>query len=296
MPLISIVIPSFNSAEVIATALTSVVEQDYADFEVLIMDGHSTDNTYDVVMHFQRSDKRIQWYSEPDNGIYDAMNKGIRLSKGNWIYFLGADDSLTDRGILNKVQAALKEKNPQLLYGNVLFQPQMLVYDGKFDFPKLLRKNICHQGIFYSRNLFEKIGDYNIKFRQHADWDLNLRIFQDRDTGIVFINEIIANFTTGSTSAAHDIVFLQESLIPLWIKNLESLNLKPDSIAKFDEWWRLIRNSELPWKKHALQEAFPDFVRLIISEQKNITKSRLKNGYFSKFAMLMAYLKYRIKS
>ena len=99
----SIIIPTFNSEKTLDIALSSIVVQSYQNFEVLIIDGLSTDSTIDIAKKHQKVFPNIKIKSEKDNGIYDAMNKGIALAKGEWLYFMGSDDSLYNDDVLNQI-------------------------------------------------------------------------------------------------------------------------------------------------------------------------------------------------
>ena len=98
---LSIIIPTYNSASVLAKALDSIVKQNFTDWEVLVMDGVSTDNTIKVAQSY--NDSRIHIFSEPDKGIYDAMNKGIEKAQGEWLYFLGSDDWLLNGNVFDSL-------------------------------------------------------------------------------------------------------------------------------------------------------------------------------------------------
>ena len=91
---LSIILPTFNCDKVIRHCIESIVGQEFHDWELLVMDGMSRDGTLEIVRQYSSKDSRIRVYSEPDNGIYDAMNKGIDKSQGEWLYFMGSDDSL----------------------------------------------------------------------------------------------------------------------------------------------------------------------------------------------------------
>ena len=164
---ISIIIPTFNSAKTLAVCLDSILKQSFTDFEVLIMDGLSTDNTLEIAKSYD--DIRLIISSEKDNGIYDAMNKGITQSKGEWIYFLGSDDRLFNKNVFSEVYEIQKKGNSKIIYGNVLIEGQAgwakngQIYDGEFSLSKLIERNICHQAIFYKKEVFDKLGLYNIK-------------------------------------------------------------------------------------------------------------------------------------
>src|SRR5215210_1048616 len=120
-PTISIILPSFNAGNYIENALTSIHMQTYSNFEVLVIDKCSVDRTVEVATRFRDIDSRFKIVSEQDNGIYDAMNKGIALSSGDWLYFLGADDSLYTAETLQQVaQAIVDNSEIEIFYGNVL--------------------------------------------------------------------------------------------------------------------------------------------------------------------------------
>ena len=166
-PLISVITPTFNSGAKIAATVASVLSQRKGLYEFLVIDGGSIDDT---LAHLRAQGPALRYLSEPDEGIYDAMNKGIRLTSGKFLYFLGAGDQLLP-GVLEAVAAEIRKlpgqsqtSRPTLLYGNVDSSRDSQPYDGRFDRFKLLRRNICHQAIFYQRSVFERLGFYNTKY------------------------------------------------------------------------------------------------------------------------------------
>tara|TARA_Y100000589_G_scaffold321098_1_gene351848 strand:- start:44509 stop:45330 length:822 start_codon:yes stop_codon:yes gene_type:complete len=206
IPFFSIIIPTYNSSETISGTLSSIVSQTFNDYEVIIMDGLSKDNTKETVQKFIAKHPQIKFYSEKDNGIYDAMNKGIKKATGQWIYFVGSDDTLYDKAVLQQVYNHIsKNKNYKLIYGNVRIIGSVnwakdgQVYDGKFTFEKLMQKNISHQACFYHHTLFQIFGEFNVKYNICADYDFNLRIFAKIKT--LYVPIIIANFYTGGASS-----------------------------------------------------------------------------------------------
>ncbi len=202
-PLISIIIPTFNSGGSIGGAIQSILQQSFVDYEVLIMDGSSLDNSLNIVRSFP--DPRIRIYSEKDEGLYYAMNKGISLSRGSWIYFLGSDDKLYDPSVLERVAAKLITTSAEVVYGNVKLDGDTHwarhheIYDGEFTRDKLCKKNICHQAIFYSKIVFQRIGKYNTDYTVCADWDFNHHCFAS--CKMEYIDEIIALFKGGGKSS-----------------------------------------------------------------------------------------------
>lgn len=201
MTLISIVIPTYNSSKTLKKCLESVLNQTFKDFEILIIDGNSADNTLKIAKSFD--DKRIKTFSEPDKGIYDAMNKGINLAKGNWLYFLGSDDELYSNDILHKIAQIAKKTFKRVIYGNVEIKGDAgwvkdgLIYDNEFDLKKLFTKNICHQSIFYKKDLLDSYN-YNIEYKICADYDLNLNLFSKYK--FEYVDIIIAKFYGGGKS------------------------------------------------------------------------------------------------
>lgn len=206
----SIIIPTFNSEKQLSCVINSVLEQSFPDFEILIIDGSSTDGTIRIIKDYSEKDKRVRFVSEKDNGIYDAMNKAISRANGKYLLFLGSDDALYNSEVLDSSYQYIQQKEVDVTYGdvqiigNVSWARDGSVYAGEFTRERLFQQNICHQAIFYKRAAFEKIGLFNIRYRICADWDLNHRCFAQLTTRYVPI--IISKFFTGgeSTRSNHD--------------------------------------------------------------------------------------------
>ncbi|WP_051957620.1 glycosyltransferase family 2 protein [Altibacter lentus] len=182
MTFFSIIIPTYNSEETLGLSLASIAGQRFRDVEVLIMDGASTDGTVAVAAAFKDSLPKLTVYSEEDEGIYDAMNKGIAKAEGAWLYFMGSDDRLHSPEILQKLYETLSQTTAHVVYGNVEIAGNTgwakdgTLYDGPFDLPKLLNRNICHQAMLYrSAFIKDEIGLFNTRYTVVSDWDLNLR-------------------------------------------------------------------------------------------------------------------------
>src|ERR1051326_8638350 len=110
MPFLSVILPTFNAGRLLDGALKSLAEQTFRDFEVVLMDGLSTDNTKEVFDKYKKSLPPSTWISEKDKGIYDAMNKAVGASKGEWIYIMGADDSIYVPEVFQKVYDFIQKK------------------------------------------------------------------------------------------------------------------------------------------------------------------------------------------
>jgi glycosyltransferase involved in cell wall biosynthesis len=176
-----------NGAKTIERTILSVLNQNYQDFEYIVVDGVSTDGTLEILKKYSY---RIKVISEPDTGIYDAMNKGIVASSGEWVYFLGCDDILYSDLTLSKV-FSYDLSETDVIYGNVEFLNSHQIYDGEYDYTKLSLRSPCHQAVFYKKILFNKYGCFDTVFSTAADYVLHVKTFCG-GARWTYINEIIA--------------------------------------------------------------------------------------------------------
>lgn len=193
----SIVVPTFNSGETLHACLESIVHQTCGDFEVVLVDGASTDETLDIAMTFAAPlGPRLVIHSGPDEGPYDAMNLGVTMATGEWLLFLGADDTLHEADTLSRVAAFIDEHgDSDLIYGDALMRSTRTRHAGIFDLDRLLfETNLCHQAVFYRREIFAGIGPYNLRYRVWADWDFNIRCFSNPALVIRYMDLIVANY------------------------------------------------------------------------------------------------------
>jgi len=215
-PKISVITVTRNHATFLETCMISVAGQTYRNIEHIIIDGDSSDDTARMVSSFMKSNPHIQFYSEPDSGIYDAMNKGILKSSGEWIYFLGSDDIFYRDDVLDHFVNHPLYRTGTVIYGNVKVKgdaswaPEGSIYDGMFTLKKLLKKNLCHQSIFYSRDVVAKSGFFEKKYSVCADWDYNIRCFSQAD--FVYLDFIVAIFQGGGFSTLNQETYLQKEL------------------------------------------------------------------------------------
>lgn len=194
---LSIIIPTYNSSRVLRRALDSILYQTFTDYEVLIMDGASSDDTVMVAESYNNS--KIKVYSEPDKGIYDAMNKGILKSSGEWLYFLGSDDWLYDDNVLKKVFCKKNINDYDVIYGNFESSHLSPKHNGEWKISEI-EYNRCHQAIFYRKSFISKVGGYHLKYPVLADFYLNLKWLLDNRFTHMYIDITIAHFSEGGTS------------------------------------------------------------------------------------------------
>jgi glycosyltransferase involved in cell wall biosynthesis len=172
LPLISIVTVVFNGKNSLASTIHSVLNQSYKNIEYIIIDGGSTDGTQSVINKF--ADNVDYWISEPDTGIYDAMNKGITAARGEWFYFLGSDDILYDSSTISDVVAYLAQ-DVSLVFGNIMYNDGRYVKSRLSIFTRL-HNTVHHQSAFYNAKLFRD-WSYDAELKLIADYELNLIIY-----------------------------------------------------------------------------------------------------------------------
>lgn len=214
LPLISIIIPTLNVESTLQRALDSIINQSYMTWEVLLLDGVSNDRTLKIAKSYKENNiNQISIYSSKDRGIYDAMNKGIDLANGEWIYFLGADDFLLEKNTLESVVELIDKEVYDVIYGNVISFYFNDIYAGEFTYSKFEKQNICHQAIFFNKKVFTKIGKFNLKYKVLADWEHNIRWFYNNNVRYKYINIIIANYSgDGFSSVNKDKLFELDKL------------------------------------------------------------------------------------
>jgi glycosyltransferase involved in cell wall biosynthesis len=206
-PLVSIVLAVYNARDSIEKSILGILEQDYPKVELIVIDGASDDGTLDILETYMHSIQKL--ISEPDHGVYDAFNKGIQAAQGDWIYFIGAGDYFFEKTTISKVFS--KQPQGKFLYGNVLKGSRKKPYDGEFHKLKYCRKNICHQSIFYHRDLFQQIGTFDTKYPLLADWAFNIKCFSSRSANPTFIDIIIAAYEGGGISdRKYDAAFFKD--------------------------------------------------------------------------------------
>lgn len=197
-PRFSIIIPTYNAARTLKASLESIINQSFKDFEIVIVDGESSDNTLQVLHECQLQNTLI--LSEKDNGVYDAMNKGIKIANGEWLYFMGSDDTFFNKSVLESLNSHTNDEY-DIIYGNSVWVPENLIEAGEWNHSRFLQQNINHQRIFYRAGLFGKFGLFNTKYQIASDNELNIRFFCSPHIKKKYVDFNIANYHSGGLSA-----------------------------------------------------------------------------------------------
>jgi glycosyltransferase involved in cell wall biosynthesis len=200
MPLISVVTVVYNGERHLEQAIRSVVTQSYENVEYIVIDGGSGDGTLEIIGKYE--DSIDYWLSEPDNGIYDAMNKGIALARGELIGLLNADDYYEPDALRWAAERYLQEHSAGVYYGsNYLLQEDLnLRYKAYPHMKYWIGMCVCHQAMFVHRDVYRSVGTYDVSYKLAADYDFILRSCLG-NIPYIALDRFVVNFrNTGSSS------------------------------------------------------------------------------------------------
>lgn len=208
---ISIITITFNSAATLRDTIQSVLSQSYPNIEYILIDGASKDNTVEIIKEYAPLFKgRIRWISEPDKGLYDAMNKGIRMATGDIVGIINSDDYYHRTDVIAQVAEGFQEKGIQAIYGDVRFvHPDNLdktvrYYSSKNFSPKLFRYGFmpAHPTFFTYRKYFDEFGYYKTDYRIAADYELLIRFLYTHHLKAKYLPLDFMKMRTGGASTA----------------------------------------------------------------------------------------------
>lgn len=200
---ISVVTVCFNAVKELEETMLSVLGQDYADVDYIVIDGGSTDGTVDIIRKY--ADRLAYWVSEPDKGIYDAMNKGIAAATGDYINFMNAGDKFANPSVLNEVAKFLGAKRPDILYGDVLIKERGIEFLIKpKNFERIISDHLpfCHQSSFVATN-YHKRHLFDTTYRCAADYNMFYQAYFRFNTQFIYLPIVISIYdeSTGFSKA-----------------------------------------------------------------------------------------------
>lgn len=227
-PLISVIIAVYNAEKYLEQCITSILSQSYRNFELIIIDGLSQDNSTTIIKSFE---KQIHfWISEPDKGIYDAWNKGLAIAKGDWVTFVGADDILYEYALetyINHIQSRQDHRNSDFLSSYIELVTEDLkpirTIGGAWNWEEFkVNMNTGHVGCFHAKSLFNQYGVFDTAYKVSGDYELLLRARENLKADFVPVATV--RMRTGGVSASQLASAIEETykakaknrVIPSW--------------------------------------------------------------------------------
>lgn len=198
-----------NAENTIEATVKSVFSQDYKNIEYIIIDGKSTDKTLEIISKYKKNINTI--ISETDSGIYEAMNKGAKHATGDIVNFLNAGDHLFANDTVSRIVRLFKKHNSDIIYGDaILYDPnhplQDVLKSHKYvDGISLARWSICHQALFTKKNIFDKYGYFNTKYKINGDYEWLLRNIFKNKISFFYTNKVIVKYLIGGISWTQDL-------------------------------------------------------------------------------------------
>ena len=208
---ISIITASYNSVSTLANAMGSVLHQTYTDWEYIIVDGGSTDGTVDLIKKYEpQFGGKLKWTSEPDHGIYDAMNKGISRATGDVVGILNSDDFYTSNDVLSTIASELSDSSLDAVYGDIHFvrpgNPHKIAryYSSKRFRPFWLRFGFmpAHPSFYVRKNVYEQYGGYRTDMKIGSDFEMMVRLFRRHHIRAKYIPMDFVTMLMGGASTA----------------------------------------------------------------------------------------------
>lgn len=219
----SLITVSYNSSQTIADTIESVLSQTYHDIEYIIVDGNSKDNTIEIVKSYEPLfSGRLRWISEPDNGLYDAMNKGVRMVTGDVVGIINSDDLFCDSEAISKVVSVFKNDNVlEGVYAD-------LYYVAQDDTNKVIRRWVtgsqkpfssgwhpAHPTLYLKNDVYKKYGFFDLNFRLAADFEIMLRFLDNYKIKISYLPESFVKMRLGGET--------NKSIQNIYNQNIECL-------------------------------------------------------------------------
>jgi GT2 family glycosyltransferase len=221
-PLVSVITIVFNGADFLEQTIQSVINQNYENIEYIIVDGGSQDSSLEIINRYK--EHIDYWISEPDEGLYDALNKGIRLATGQFVGMIHSDDLYAPEAIQKVVTRFLSEPEVGICYGNLNYVGSDFLKtvgrDIESTFRMVMKGEINHPTCFVRKGIYEKHGGFDTNFRIAADYDLGVR-FWKAGVQFFYINSTLAYFRLGGTSS--DLFKNQWERYKVRIKNKENV-------------------------------------------------------------------------
>jgi len=236
---VSLITASFNSEQFIEDTIISVINQTFKNIEYIIIDGKSHDNTINIVNRYKNHIAKI--ISEKDNGIYDAMNKGIAIASGDIIGFINSDDFYTDNSVIENIVKLFLSSNPDALYADIFYisrkNKNKIIRHWTTDKyqPNSMTKgwHPPHPTLFVKKDIYNKYGGFNTKYSLAADFELMLRLFEKYKISSVYYPKPIIKMRTGGATS--------KNISNIIKQNIECLNAFKDNNIEVSPFYPVTR-------------------------------------------------------
>lgn len=203
---ISIITPTYNSEKTLKDTLESILKQTYTNYEHIIVDGASKDSTMQIVKEYEEKYQgKLKYISEKDLGIYDAMNKGIKMATGDIIGILNSDDIYSNENVLQKIADKFQITNCMGTYANLIFMDEETMTKPQRIWKEKRGKvqngwHPAHPTLYLKKEVYDKIGLYDLKYKIVADYDFMIRMLLDKEIKLEYIDEYIVYMRVGGAS------------------------------------------------------------------------------------------------
>lgn len=244
---VSIVTVTYNSELFLESCIQSVESQTYKDIEHIVIDGNSKDNTLSIIKKF----KNIKYLSEVDNGIYDAINKGIRLASGDILGILNSDDLFADNEVLQRIVTEFEQENLSVVFSDVQFVQRndtskpVRFYSSKFFKLWMFKFGFqpAHPTFYAKRELFDKFGVYRTDLRIAGDFELLLRFLKKNKVQFKYVRDVWVKMRVGgiSTSGLSSILELNNEIVMAHRQNGIYTNMLFVYSKYLIKWWGFIK-------------------------------------------------------
>ena len=240
---ISIITVCYNSVSTIRDTFESVLNQTYSDIEYVVVDGISNDGTISIIKEYeQKFNGRMKWISEPDNGLYDAMNKGIKITTGDIVGILNSDDIFFDYTVLEKIRIAFSNSEDICaVYADLyyVYTDNMNIIARKWitGKQKLFKTgwHPAHPALYIKKEIYDKYGLFNLNYKLASDFEIMLRFIDKYKVNIVYLPEVIIKMRLGGkTNKNIKNIFLQNiEIIRAFKENNIDVDLYLYTIRRF---------------------------------------------------------------
>lgn len=269
---LSIITINFNDKTGLEKTINSIINQTWANFEFIVIDGASTDGSKEILEKYQN--QISYWISEPDKGVYNAMNKGIRIAKGEYLIFMNSGDSFVHPTILEKISTQL-EASADIIYGDAIFIANnietIINFPKKLTFSFFYENSLCHQSTFLHKRLFLD-NQYNEHFKIVSDWEFNIKNICLYGKSYKHIDEVICYYDLNGISSTQKTLDLEERnkvyeiYFSTFIDDYNNLKLLRDKRIKDIIY---IKQFSIPWK---ILKGVSKAIFLFLPKQKKVSR------------------------